>query len=255
MTSIRCFLHHRKFTARVLLPVVNVLAFSGSSESETQREMFSRHNSAVIIALCLSGLLGLPCLALTEKPTRILMLTLNRIDEILQQESTTTESALTLFDQLETVDIDFMLGRWQGSGLHTRHPMDGLLEATNWYGKEFVSSECVHPLLFLDSSNEVFKLSPNPQMMKLALRLPMPKSQAVKPIYTLFNPLLKTDKSQARLRMMQHRDKISATMIYDHLPIHDVFRKVDEDTLLGLMDYKESPQPFFFILKREILRT
>jgi len=182
------------------------------------------------------------------------MLALNKIDQVLQQENTTTQDALALFDQLETVDIDFMLGRWQGSGLHTGHPMDGLLEATNWYGKEFVSSECVHPLLFLDSSSEVFKLSPSPQMMKLALRLPMPKNPAVKPIYTLFNPLLKTDKSQARLRLMEHRDKISATMIYDHLPIHDVFRKVDENTLLGLMDYKESPQPFFFILKREVPR-
>lgn len=182
------------------------------------------------------------------------MLALNKIDQVLQQENTTTQDALALFDQLETVDIAFMLGRWQGSGLHTGHLMDGLLEGTNWYGKEFVSSECVHPLLFLDSSNEVFKLSPSPQMMKLALRLPMPKNPAVKPIYTLFNLLLKTDKSQARLRMMEHRDKISATMIYDHLPIHDVFRKVDENTLLGLMDYKESPQPFFFSLKREVPR-
>ena len=182
------------------------------------------------------------------------MIASNKIDQILQQENTTTPAALALFDQLETVDINFMLGRWLGSGLRTGHPMDGLLEVANWYGKEFVSAECVHPLLFLDSSNKVFKLSPSPQMMKLALRLPMPKSQAAKPIYTIFNPLLKTDKSQARLRMMAHRDKISATMIYDHLPIHDAFRKVDENTLLGLMDYKESPQPFFFILKREVSR-
>ena len=179
------------------------------------------------------------------------MLTTSRITEVLQQESTTTQEALDLFDQLETADIDFMLGRWQGAGLHTDHPMDGLLEAANWYGKEFVSPECVHPLLFLDGKEETFKVSPSPDMMKMALRLPIPKSEAATPVYTFFSSLLKTEKSQARLRMMEHRGKISATMIYDHLPIHDVFRKVDENTLLGLMDYKAAEQPFFFVLRRD----
>jgi len=178
------------------------------------------------------------------------MPTVNDLNHLLQQENTPTPEALSLFDQLEPVGIDFMLGRWQGSGFPTSHAMDGLLEATNWYGKEFVSANCVHPLLFKDVRGEIFKLSPNPQMMKLALRLPLPKNDTAKQIYTLFNPLLKTDKSQAQLRMMEHRGKISATMIYDHLPIHDIFRKVNENTLLGLIDYKESPQPFFFILKR-----
>ncbi len=182
------------------------------------------------------------------------MLTTPEIDKVLQQESTTTEEALALFDQLESVNIDFMLGRWQGSGFHTGHPMDGLLEAANWYGKEFVSPECVHPLLFLDGKEQTFKVSPSPEMMKMALKLPIPKTEAVTPVYTLFSSLLKTETSQARLRMMEHSGKVSATMIYDHLPIHDVFRKVDEDTLLGLMDYKASEQPFFFVLKRDVSR-
>jgi hypothetical protein len=40
-------------------------------------------------------------------------------------------------------------------------------------------------------------------------------------------------------------------MIYDSLPINDVFRKVDDDTVLGAMDLRFTPQPFFFILTRE----
>ncbi len=178
------------------------------------------------------------------------MLTKERTGLILQNEKATTAEALALFDQLEPIDLDFMFGRWKGLGLHTNHPMDGLLEVANWYGKEFISPDCVHPLLFLDGNGDIFKLSPNPQMMKMALSLPIPKNDAVKPVFTLFNPLLKTEKSQARLRMMEHRGKVSATMIYDHLPIHDVFRKIDENTLLGLMDYKVVQQPFFFTLSR-----
>lgn len=168
------------------------------------------------------------------------------------EAKTTTAEALALFDRLDAVDMEFMFGQWKGSGFETGHPMDGLLEAANWYGKAFVSPDCVHPLLFSDGSGKIFKISPSPQMMKLALRLPMPKSDAAKPVYRLFNPLLKTEQSQARLRMMEHRGKVSATMIYDHLPIHDVFRKVDDNTLLGLMDYKESTEPFFFVLEREV---
>ena len=50
---------------------------------------------------------------------------------ILETGQTTTEKALQLFDTLKPVNLDFMFGRWQGSGLHTAHPMDGLLESSN----------------------------------------------------------------------------------------------------------------------------
>ncbi len=39
-------------------------------------------------------------------------------------------------------------------------------------------------------------------------------------------------------------------MIYDAHPINDVFRRIDDNTLLGLMDYREFAAPFFFILER-----
>ncbi|EDX86665.1 hypothetical protein S7335_4370 [Synechococcus sp. PCC 7335] len=170
----------------------------------------------------------------------------------LRGQGKTTAAALALFDQLAPVDIEFMLGQWKGSGFQTGHPMDGLLEAANWYGKAFIGSECVHPLLFLDGSGQTFKVAPNPQMMKLALRLPLPKNDVLGPMYALLTSMLKTEESQARLRMMEYRGKVSATMIYDYLPIHDVFRKVDDNTLLGLMDYKGLSDPFFFVLEREI---
>lgn len=165
-------------------------------------------------------------------------------------ERCTTSEALALFDSLAPVDLDFMFGRWKGQEVLTSHPMDGLLKLANWYGKEFISPECVHPLLFSSSSGEVFKVAPNPQMMKLALGLSIPENGIVKSASMLLTSLLKTKDSQARLRMMEYRGKLSATMMYDHLPIHDVFRKVSEHTVLGLMDYKEIQQPFFFGLKR-----
>jgi hypothetical protein len=64
-------------------------------------------------------------------------------------------------------------------------------------------------------------------------------------------PLMYTDKPKARLRTVEHRGVVTAAMIYDALPIIDVFRRVDDDTMLGLMDLRGLPQPFFFLLRRD----
>jgi hypothetical protein len=105
-------------------------------------------------------------------------------------------------------------------------------------------------LLFLGSKGEIFKVAPNPTAMNWVLKLPILKNNSLKPLLMLTNSLLKTETSQARLRMMEYRGKVSATMIYDYLPINDSFRKVDDNTVLGIMDFKNFPQPFFFVLQR-----
>lgn len=40
-------------------------------------------------------------------------------------------------------------------------------------------------------------------------------------------------------------------MCYDALPINDVFRKVDDDTLVGAMDLRGLEMPFMFVLRRD----
>ena len=40
-------------------------------------------------------------------------------------------------------------------------------------------------------------------------------------------------------------------MVYDALPIIDVFRRVGADTVLGAMDMRGLPAPFFFVLRRD----
>ena len=170
---------------------------------------------------------------------------------ILKTGAATTEQALALFDSLETVDLAFMMGRWRGEELRTAHPMDGLLEASNWYGKEFIDTENVHPLLFLDGQRNIIKVAPNPTVMEWVLKLPTTQSNLLQPLRSVMNSLLKTEKSQARLRMMEYRGKVSATMIYDYLPINDSFRKIDNNSVLGVMDFKHLSQPYFFVLKRD----
>ncbi|WP_222841916.1 DUF4334 domain-containing protein [Cystobacter ferrugineus] len=166
------------------------------------------------------------------------------------QPPMSTADALALFDSLEPVDLDFMMGRWVGAGFDTHHPMDGLLETFGWYGKAFVTPDDVHPLLFRRGGS-VVSISPRLMPMGLLWKVRLPRSALLNALSLPLKFALRTRRARARVRMMEHRGKVSATMIYDDLPIHDVFRKFDDATVLGAMDLKGMPQPFFFQLRRE----
>lgn len=180
-------------------------------------------------------------------------MTTTTIDERLQAGRATTAEALAIFDALDTVDVDFMCGAWRGEGFHTDHPLDGILEAYYWHGKRFDSPEDVHPLVFAKANGQL--VSVNPAFMAPTLNrvetLPIPKSALAGRTFRALLPLMSTKKSKARLRLTDYRGKTSATMIYDDLPIHDVFRKIDDDSVFGLMDLKTMQQPFFFVLRRD----
>ena len=163
------------------------------------------------------------------------------------------EDALALYDALEPIETDFMIGAWKGEGFETGHPLDGVLERCHWHGKRFDSAEHVHPLVFRKASGELTTVKPLLVMPGLGLldRLPFLKSERVGKLFQWMLPLLSGRQSAARLRMVNYRGKTSATMSYDNLPINDVFRKVDANTVLGIMDLKGMKQPFFFVLRRD----
>ena len=65
------------------------------------------------------------------------------------------------------------------------------------------------------------------------------------------DPAVETTKHRARLRDLEYRGVVSVAMVYDHLPIIDMFRQVDANTLLGVMDQRGMEQPYFFVLTRD----
>lgn len=163
-----------------------------------------------------------------------------------------TDEALQLFDSLDEVDTGFMLGAWSGSEFPTGHPLDGALQAYGWRGKRFDSEEQVHPLLF-GGGDPPFAVRPALpwRCMPLVQRWPALKSGVVARGVRMLLPLLATRGSRARLRMMRFRGRTSAAMLYDDIPVQDVFRRMDARTVLGLMDGKGMERPFFFVLRRE----
>ncbi|WP_312125123.1 DUF4334 domain-containing protein [Brevundimonas sp.] len=157
----------------------------------------------------------------------------------LDQGPITPEKAFALFDALAPVDPDFLIGEWAGEPFATGHPMDGALEATGWRGKRFDSVDAVHPLLFDDGKGGTFAVHPGRFMGKPA------SGKAVER-----RAELETDQPAARLRSVLHRGQVTAAMVYDDLPIIDMFRRVDARTVLGVMDMRAMPLPYFFVLRR-----
>jgi hypothetical protein len=176
------------------------------------------------------------------------------LQELLPAPPTTAAAALEIFDAAPAVEPDFMVGTWHGAEVPTGHPMDGLLAASGWWGKQFVDAETVHPLLFPDVSGEtLWPLNPVLAFSGagLATKLPLLNRISVaKPIAAL-RPLLRARSAKARLRTTRYRGIDTATMIYDQLPINDVFRRLSDAAVLGAMDLRGETQPYFFVLRRD----
>ncbi|MGY5126436.1 GXWXG domain-containing protein [Streptomyces nigrescens] len=122
-----------------------------------------------------------------------------------------------LFDRLEPVDTDLLLGTWQGGGFEHTSENAALLTKMRWYGKRFVDADHVEPLLCRDEDGTVFSYE---------------------------------EMGLATLHEVIYRGKQSTAIVYDQLPIIDHFRRLTDNVLLCVMDKKQTPTDFFFHLTR-----
>jgi hypothetical protein len=184
---------------------------------------------------------------------------MTRVDEVRAEDwlaahgdGVRPEEALAYFDSLPVVAPAEMVGRWRIGGLPTGSPLDGLLEAYGLYGKEFLDDESVHPLLFPDRSGRPRPV--DPWLLPMGVLRDYAGFVQFWPLRMAFGrlrPLLYTDKPKARLREVTHRGVVTAAMVYDALPIIDVFRRVSDDVRLGAMDMRGLPSPYLFVLRRD----
>ncbi|MFE3226374.1 DUF4334 domain-containing protein [Nocardia sp. NPDC059228] len=168
------------------------------------------------------------------------------------EHGATAAQAWALFDALPMVRVEeITTGRWRGDEVATGHPWDGLLVESGWYGKQFDSADDVQPLLFSGPDGGIFPVDPRRVPLFLAGKVPVTGLRPVRRSLGVLRPVLRTTTPRARLRNLEFRGKFSAAMIYDHLPIIDIFRRVDNDTLLGVMDMRGLNEPYFFVLYRD----
>jgi hypothetical protein len=105
--------------------------------------------------------------------------------------------------------IEDMIGEWAGGEFTTGHRMNGLLEQAGWFGKTFTSADDVQPLVCLDADGKKFS--------NIAL-----------------------GKGEASLWLEDFRGEVTATMVYDGQPVHDHFKKIDDNAVMGIMNGKQA---------------
>jgi hypothetical protein len=110
------------------------------------------------------------------------------------------DDAAALYNNLDPVTVDFLLGDWKGSIPQTGHPDLKFLQKMGWAGKRFNFSEDINPEIIQSDDG---------------LRRP------------------KIDLGAARVRAVA-RGVVSAAMIYDQLPIIDYFRYLNENAVIGV---------------------
>lgn len=68
----------------------------------------------------------------------------------------------------------------------------------------------------------------------------------------IFQAIEKNSKQQACVPFsILYRGVNTDSMFYDQVPINDTFKKVDDNTLFGVMDNKAIPDiPYFFVLEK-----
>lgn len=171
------------------------------------------------------------------------------LNQMLRERRSDTATVLKVFDDLDPVSNDFLIGRWKGFVIATDHPMDSLLDTLGWYGKVFQGVEDAHPLIVHSQDrSELFAIDPG--LLPLSFNaIPIP--EVVSEFTRLSRADLRTGVSRGRLRTVEYRGKLTGSLLYDERPILDHFARIDAGTILGIMDFKDVPQPGAFVLERD----
>jgi hypothetical protein len=113
-----------------------------------------------------------------------------------------------LWADLDTVTVEEILGPWRGGDFATGHVASQVLEKVRWHGKRFESPLQAVPLVCRDENGELYS-----------------NKEA-------------GGGGEASLWPVGFRGEVTATMVYDRMPVFDHFKKVDDDMLMGIMNGK-----------------
>jgi Domain of unknown function (DUF4334)/GXWXG protein len=147
----------------------------------------------------------------------------SRFAELRGQSDVDTAELDEIWSALDTVRAEDVVGHWKGDEFNTGHKMNGQLQAARWYGKFFDSVNDVEPIVCYDEAGQLFS---NHELSR----------------------------GGASLWDIEFRGETTATMVYDGQPIFDHFKRVDGNTLMGIMNGKRQRNGadlLYFILERD----
>ncbi|MEU6767781.1 DUF4334 domain-containing protein [Streptomyces sp. NPDC046853] len=130
-----------------------------------------------------------------------------------------------LWADLEAVEASSILGSWKGFAFSTGHPVEQMLARSHWHGKRFIALDDAKPLICRARDGSLYSDTTSGH-------------------------------GEASLWNIEFRGEVTATMVYDGMPVFDHFKRVDETTLMGVMNGKASTVSagghlFYFALEKE----
>jgi hypothetical protein len=130
-----------------------------------------------------------------------------------------------LWADLEVVEASSILGSWRGFAFPTGHPTERMLTSSRWYGKRFVALDDAKPLICRADDGSLYSDT-------------------------------MAGKGEASLWNVEFRGEVTATMVYDGMAVLDHFKRVDANTLMGVMNGKPglvlaNGRLFYFGLERD----
>ncbi|MCS7477968.1 DUF4334 domain-containing protein [Umezawaea endophytica] len=130
-----------------------------------------------------------------------------------------------LWADLDVVDASSILGSWKGFAFPTGHHVERMLTSSRWHGKRFTALDDAQPLICRAADG------------------------------TLHSDTA-AGKGEASLWNVEFRGEVTATMVYDGMAVLDHFKRVDDTTLMGVMNGKPglvlgNGGLFYFGLERE----
>lgn len=131
-----------------------------------------------------------------------------RFDDLRAAERAEPADLDALWADLATVEVEEMLGAWHGGDFATGHVASTVLEQVRWHGKRFDSALEAVPLVCRGEDG------------------------------ALYSNLAAGGGGEASLWSVGFRGEVTATMVYDKMPVFDHFKKVDDDTVMGIMNGK-----------------
>jgi hypothetical protein len=160
------------------------------------------------------------------------------------------EEMAAWFRSLVPVQPKDMVGLWSGVGIPSDHPLDGVLENLNWFGKRFHSDMRADALLFTWRPGRLVPLEPSFLPIGLAIKMaPFGRTFVARGWFSYLQKLLRARGTTASLRLQALDGIETAVMIYDKQPIVDYFR-MDDDEIAGMMCVRGDPRRFFFKLRK-----
>lgn len=141
-------------------------------------------------------------------------------------EAASTDALDGLWADLAPVGVDEILGRWTGGDFATGHVISKVLTKARWHGKWFDSALDVTPIVCRDDAGQLVANS------------------------------AAAGGGAASLWPVGFRGEVTATMVYDNVPVFDHFKKLDDHTLMGIMNGKLEQlygitELYYFWLERE----